>query len=55
METALIRGTVRETLRLYPVATFVGRILPNDSVIGNYVIPKHVRQLKYFSKPKNLL
>lgn len=31
---------MRETLRLYPVAPFLTRILPNDSIICNYVIPK---------------
>lgn len=45
-ESALIRGTVREALRLYPVATFIGRILPTDAVIENYEIPKYV---KYFT------
>lgn len=43
MEVPMVRGTVREALRLYPVATFIGRILPIDAVIGNYEIPKHVR------------
>lgn len=42
-EVSMVRGTVREALRLYPVATFIGRILPIDAVIGNYEIPKHVR------------
>lgn len=42
-EVPMIRGTVREALRLYPAATFIGRILPIDAVIGNYEIPKHVR------------
>ncbi|KAG4079752.1 hypothetical protein HA402_014883 [Bradysia odoriphaga] len=40
-ETPLIRGTVKESLRLFPVATFIGRILPGDGIIGNYRIPKH--------------
>lgn len=39
----MIRGTVRETLRLFPVATFIGRILPMDGIIGNFQIPQHVR------------
>lgn len=42
-ETPLIRGTVKESLRLFPVATFIGRILPMDGIIGNYRIPKHVK------------
>ncbi len=42
-ETPLIRGAVKESLRLFPVATFIGRILPMDGIIGNYRIPKHVK------------
>lgn len=48
-ETQLIRGTVKESLRLFPVATFIGRILPVDGVIGNYQIPKHVRIILKYS------
>lgn len=40
-DSPLIRGTVRETLRLYPVATFIGRILAKDAILGNYHINKH--------------
>lgn len=36
----LIRGTVREALRLFPVATFIGRILSNDAILGNYRVGK---------------
>jgi ecdysteroid 2-hydroxylase len=43
MESSLVRGTVRESLRLYPVAPFVGRILATDGVIGHYKIPQNVR------------
>lgn len=41
LDGPLIRGTVRETLRLYPVATFIGRILAKDAVLGNYRVGKH--------------
>lgn len=40
-DTPLIRGTVRETLRLYPVATFIGRILGKDAILSNYRIDKY--------------
>lgn len=40
-DTPLIRGTVRETLRLFPVATFIGRILGNDAILNNYHIHKN--------------
>lgn len=38
---ALVIATVRETLRMYPVAPFIGRILEKDAVIGEYCIPKY--------------
>ena len=37
-----IKGSVKEALRLYPVATFLTRILPKQSVIGGYEIPSEV-------------
>lgn len=40
-----MKGVIRETLRMFPVAPFIGRVLPEDSVIGNYKINKNV-QLK---------
>lgn len=36
MQSTLLRNYVREVLRLYPVAPFILRYLPNDSVIGGY-------------------
>lgn len=42
MEAPLIRGCLRESLRLYPVAPFVGRFIETDAEIGNYSIPKGV-------------
>jgi ecdysteroid 2-hydroxylase len=39
MESALVRATVRETLRMYPVAPFIGRVLMTESVIGHYRVP----------------
>ncbi|KAK3603480.1 hypothetical protein CHS0354_030321 [Potamilus streckersoni] len=35
-----LRGVVKETLRLYPVANTVGRILQEDTVVLGYKIPK---------------
>lgn len=40
-DTPLIKGTVREALRLFPVATFIGRILDEEAVLNNYRIHKH--------------
>lgn len=39
-ETPLIRGTVREALRMFPVATFVGRILGKDAILNGYHVGK---------------
>lgn len=46
MECGLIRGTVREALRMYPVAFFIGRQFAVDGTIENYTIPKDVRNNK---------
>ncbi|CAD7093524.1 unnamed protein product [Hermetia illucens] len=35
-----IKAIIRETLRLYPVAPFIGRFLAKDALIGGYEIPK---------------
>jgi ecdysteroid 2-hydroxylase len=42
MESPLVRGSLRETLRLYPVAPFIGRIFEQDAEIGGYKIPSGV-------------
>ncbi|XP_076232615.1 cytochrome P450 family protein sad [Calliopsis andreniformis] len=36
----LLKGIIKETLRLYPTAPFISRYLVEDSVIGNYFVPK---------------
>ncbi|KAG8231843.1 hypothetical protein J437_LFUL008614 [Ladona fulva] len=35
----LLKGVIREALRLYPVAPFLTRILPEDCPIGGYNVP----------------
>lgn len=40
-DTPLVRGTVREALRLFPVATLIGRIFEKDAILSNYHIDKH--------------
>lgn len=38
----LVVGTVREALRMFPVAPFIGRVLEKEAIIGEYCIPEHV-------------
>lgn len=40
--THLMKGIMREALRLYPVAPFLTRILPQDTCIGGYMVPNGV-------------
>lgn len=38
----LLKGIVKEALRLYPVAPFLTRILSENLSLGGYLIPKEV-------------
>lgn len=40
MDPPLVRGALREVMRLYPVAPFVGRFIDLNAEIGGYGIPK---------------
>lgn len=40
--TPIIRGLVKEALRLYPVAPFIGRFMPKDFSLKGYPIKKDV-------------
>ncbi|XP_035723788.1 cytochrome P450 315a1, mitochondrial-like isoform X1 [Vespa mandarinia] len=40
LRDSLIKGVIKETLRLYPIAPFITRYLPEDNVIGGYFVPK---------------
>lgn len=42
VQLPLVRGMLREALRLYPVAPFLSRYLPEDSLIGGYRVPSGV-------------
>ena len=41
-QAPLLKGLVKETLRLYPVAPFIGRYMAEDCIIDNYFIKKNV-------------
>lgn len=41
----LLKGVVRETLRLHPVAPFITRYSMEDSLIGDYFVSKGVIRL----------
>ncbi|KAH8414052.1 hypothetical protein KR222_003372 [Zaprionus bogoriensis] len=41
-ESQLLHGLIKESLRLYPVAPFIGRYLPRDAQIGNHFVEKNV-------------
>ena len=43
VQLPLLRGVLRETLRLHPVAPFLNRYLPQDGTIGGYHVPAEVR------------
>lgn len=47
LESTLIRGAVRETMRMYPMAFFIGRLMSVDAVIAGFEIPKNVSQKSY--------
>lgn len=40
----LLKGVIKESLRLYPIAPFISRYLPEDSVISNYFVRKGVNE-----------
>lgn len=45
LRDSLLKGVIKEALRLYPTAPFISRYVPEDSVIGNYFVPKGVNEL----------
>lgn len=47
-ELPIVRASLRETLRLYPVAPFVGRLLDCDTKIGDYIVPENYMALMSF-------
>ena len=50
VQLPLLRGTIREALRLYPVAPFLTRYLPEDSLIGGYHVPAGVSTVSSYAQ-----
>ncbi|KAH8359055.1 hypothetical protein KR093_004107, partial [Drosophila rubida] len=44
-ESQVLHGVIKETLRLYPVAPFIGRYMPQDAVIGGHRVEKNTMVL----------
>lgn len=42
------RGLVREALRLYPVAPFIGRLMPQNISLKGYPVEKDVSMPRFF-------
>lgn len=47
-ESPLVRASLREVLRLYPVAPFISRIVDSDVTLGEYRVPKGKRMNENF-------
>lgn len=43
-----MHGLIKESLRLYPVAPFIGRYLPQDAQLGGHFIEKDVSERNFF-------
>jgi hypothetical protein len=50
VQLPLVRGMMREALRLYPVAPFLSRYMPENSLIGSYHVPAGV-SISYLCVP----
>lgn len=48
LRNPLLKGTLKESLRLYPTAPFLTRFLPEDAIIDGYDISKGVRHTSLF-------
>ena len=42
-----LKAVIKESMRLNPISIGVGRILPEDSVIAGYLIPKDVSTSRF--------
>lgn len=38
----LLKGSLKEALRLYPVAPFITRFMPEDTIVDEYLIKRNV-------------
>lgn len=42
IKSPYIKGIIKESLRLYPTAPFLTRILPDDCLIAGHLVPRGV-------------
>ncbi|XP_034661880.1 cytochrome P450 315a1, mitochondrial [Drosophila subobscura] len=64
-ESQLMHGLIKESLRLYPVAPFIGRYLPQDAHLGGHLVEKDTmvllslytagRDASHFEQPERVL
>ncbi|XP_017144070.1 cytochrome P450 315a1, mitochondrial isoform X1 [Drosophila miranda] len=64
-ESQLLHGLIKESLRLYPVAPFIGRYLPQDAHLGDHFVEKDTlvllslytagRDASHFEQPERVL
>jgi len=54
-DSRLLHGLIKESLRLYPVAPFIGRYLPQDAQLGGHFIEKDVSKISNPNSKLNLI
>jgi len=50
-----VRGCIKESMRLFPIASNILRTMQTDVTIGGYIIPKGVRVIFLLLKTQDLL
>lgn len=48
LKVDLLNNTLKEVLRMFPLAPFLARILPSDTYLTSHIIPANVCYIKEF-------